>query len=306
MQEDEAKEINTTITIHVAAVNEPQPLLLLSQYTTSEDVLKPGSQFTLGVTLQNAGAADARAVMITFGTVESSGDDSGDSDTGGGSQSSTTPSPTFAPLGTAGVTFIGDITSGSTADVDQEFLITGGVKTGIYNLPVTLQYALSDETAKQNTLNISLVVIVPPRLRVSMPEPLPESANTGEPLPLMLELVNDGENDLNLTTATFSAANAEIMEGAEIRLERLESEDDTLIGALIMPQEEGEVEITVSIDYLNDLNQPGSIVQTYSLMAVMPPPPVEEPIDPGPQVVEPEPEVDWFGQALLALLGLGS
>src|SRR5690606_27831100 len=256
--DDEAKETQTTITVNVATVSQPQPLLLLSKYTTSEEVLQPGSRFTLGVTLHNAGAADARSTMITFGTVASSGDSGGDSDTGGssgGSQTSTTPSTTFAPLGTAGLAYIGDIAIGSMVDVDQEFLITGGVNTGIYSLPVTLQYALPDGTAKQSTLNISLVVIVPPRLRVSLPGPLPETVNTGEPVPLVLELVNEGRTDLNLTGATVTATNAEVIEGAEIPLERLKSEDDTRINALIMPQEEGMVEITVTIQYLNDLNQ---------------------------------------------------
>lgn len=306
IQDGEAKESSTTMTVNVAEINQPQPLLLLSRYTTSEDVLQPGSRFTLGVTLQNAGAADARSVMITFGTVETSGDSGGDSGSGGSGSQSTTPSTTFAPLGTAGLAYVGDIAAGSAVEVDQEFLITGSVNTGIYNLPVTLQHILADGTVKQSALNVSLVVIVPPRLRVTLAEPLPEMANTGEPFPLMLELVNDGRTDLNLTTASVEAGSAEVVDGAETRLERIKSEDDTRLNALIVPQEEGTVDITVTIHYLNDLNQPGSIVHTYSLQAVMPPPPVEEPIDPGPVVVPPEPEVDWFGQALMALLGLGS
>jgi uncharacterized repeat protein (TIGR01451 family) len=306
VQDGEARETSTMITVSVAEVNQPQPLLLLSQYTTSEEVLQPGSRFVLSLMVQNAGAAEARAAMLTFGTVESS--DSGDSSTGGGggSQSSTTPSATFAPLGTAGLVYIGDIAADSATEVSQEFLITGGVKTGIYNLPVTLQYTLADGTARQSTLNISLVVIVPPRLRISLSQPLPESPSTGEPFPVLLELINEGSSDLSLTVASVSADNAEVIEGAETRLERLKSEDDTRLSALIMPQEEGLVEITVSIDYLNDLNQLESIVRTYSVTAVMPPPPLEEPVDYGPIIEEPEPETDWFGQLLMALLGLGS
>jgi hypothetical protein len=150
------------------------------------------------------------------------------------------------------------------------------------------------------------VVIVPPRLQINLINPLPEMVNAGEPAPLMLELVNGGRTSLNLLNATFSAQNAEVWEGADIRLSSLKVDDDTSLNALIMPLEEGPFEVTLTINYLNDLGQPSSIEHTYIAEAVTPPPPVDEPVDMPPVIVEPEPEINWFGRALMALLGLGS
>jgi hypothetical protein len=250
--------------------------------------------------------------MVTFGTVQTTGDngggdDSDDSSSGSSSQSSTTPSTTFAPLGTAGLVYLGDILSGASVEASQEFMVTGGVTSGIYNLPITLQYTLPDGTAKQSSLSISMVVMVPPRLLVTTPSPLPETVTTGETIALALELLNRGRSDLNLTEALVSAQNAEIMDDStEIRLEKLKVDDDTILNAIFTPQEEGPVEVTVTINYLNDLNQPGSIVHSYNLEAVAPPPPPDEPVDMPPLPVEPEPEINWLGQAMMALLGLGS
>ena len=104
----------------------PAPLLLLAAYETGVDTLQPGTRFTLTVDIQNAGTANAANTIITFGTVTSTGNGSGDSSTGSNGSStggtSSTPSSTFAPLGSAGLSFIGDIETGElvqeVTDVD--------------------------------------------------------------------------------------------------------------------------------------------------------------------------------------------
>lgn len=180
--------------------------------------------------------------------------------------------------------------------MNQTFIVSGSVTSGIYNLPVTLQYTLPDGANKQDALNISLVVIVPPNLQITPPNPLPESVNAQEPVSLALELVNGATTILKLTHAEVTATNGEVLDGASIPLDTLAAEEDTSLSALIMPLEEGTLEVTVTLHYVDDLNQPQTIVLTYEAEVQMPPPPPEE---------TPEP-VNWFGRTMMALLGLGS
>ena len=269
--------------------------------------MQPGTRFTLDITLQNVGLANANSTTVTFGTVQSNtgGEpptDPNNPDNGG----SVTPSTTFAPLGTAGISYVGELSASSSVDIAQEFIVAGDVTTGIYTLPITVQYTLADGTKSQSTLNLSLVVIAPPRLRINPQNPLPESVTAGEPVPLMLELANVGRRGIDLTDASVSALNGEVLEGTLIQLETLATDDDTTLNALIMPLEEGTLEVSVTIAYLNELGQSASIDLTYSAQVNPAPEPIEEPFEPEPIVVEPEPEVNWFGRIVMALVGLGS
>lgn len=307
MQDGEVKQVVTGITVNVAKVDQPLPLILLAGYNAGVDVLKPGTRFTLDITLQNLGLSTAVATTVTFGTVQSNTGGEppttpGNPDNGG----SVTPSTTFAPLGTAGVSYVGDLGASSSTNISQEFIVAGDVTTGIYNLPITVQYSLTDGTKSQTTLNLSLVVIASPRLRINPQNPLPEFVTAGEPLPLMLELANIGRRAIDLTDATISATNSEILDGSLILLETLAADDDNSLNALIMPMEEGEIEVTVTINYLNELGQADAIELHYSALVNPAPPPIDEPFEPEPVVVEPEPEVDWFGRFIMALVGLGS
>lgn len=304
-QDGEAKEVNTGITVEIALVEQSEPLLLLTSYETDLDVLKPGSRFTLDINLQNVGTAMANATIVTFGTIQSSGGTGGEGATGD-SQTSTTPSTTFAPLSTAGVHYIGDIAAEGSIDLSQDFIVAGNVTSGIYSLPITLQYDLPDGTNKQESINLSLVVIAPPRLRINPPNPLPEAVNMGEPVTLSLNIANMGQTTVDLEKATISTNNGEIMEGETVQLEPLQADDDTTLNVTIMPMEEGPLDVEVAIDYLNGLGQLETIKLTYASEVMAPPPPPDEPQMPTEPEPEPEPEIDWFGRIVMALLGLGS
>ena len=67
--------------------------------------------------------------------------------------------------------------------------------------------------------------------------------------------------------------------------------------------------MTVTLRYLDDLNQERTIVRTYETEAIAPPPPPDDPMIGQP--VMPEPQVedgddDVVGRFLRGLLGLGS
>ncbi len=310
LEDGEAKESAASLTVPVGKVDLPVPLLLLVSYDTGQtDDLRPGDRFTLKVVLSNVASADAQDTLVTFGTVQSSGTDTSGGGNGGGQQTDTTsPSTTFAPQGNAGRTFIGAFPANSTTEITQEFIVSGSVNSGIYNLPITLQYLLPDNTVKQDVLNVSLVVIAPVRLRINPPQPMPEFVNAGDVVPISLELVNYGKNSINLLSASFSATNAEVMDGAEIPLETLNADGDTSVSGMVMPLEEGEMDVTFTLNYLDDLNQPRTLELTFNAVVEAPIPIIDDGGIDFPPIIEPTPEPDnnWLGRAIMALLGLGS
>jgi hypothetical protein len=323
LQNGDSKESDGSLTIPIEEVVAPAPVMLLKSYDTGDNTLQPGDRFTLTMTLQNVGLADAANLLVTFGTVQASGGDSGGGDSSGsgsgsggstgGSSSSTTPSTTFAPLGGGGTVYVGNIAAnGGENTVTQDFIVNGGVTSGVYSLPVTLRYQSPGGETAQDTLNASIVVVVPPDLKTILQTPFSDPSNVGDALPFSVQLVNQGANSVKLTHAEVTSENADIYDGADTPLTPLSNGDDTVVNATIAPSAEGPVTVTLTVHYINDLNQEQTLVESYSFQAVMPPPPPPE-MTPepgtGPEVV-PTPETpstqELMGQFIMGLLGLGS
>ncbi len=301
-QDTEPKESTTSMTIVVARVIRPEPLILLQDYSLGDDVetLSPGDRFTLSLTLQNVGEGDAPGVLVTFGTVEGGTSSNGTPPSGG----SITPSSAFAPLGAGDTLFLGTLAAGGNLALEQEFIVNSSVTSGIYSLPITVRYQKSDASVDQQNLRASVIVIAPLRLQTSLESPLPETLNTGEPYPVTLQLVNQGTTTINMISASVTAENAEIVDGAEALLSPIRADDDDSLTALIMPQEEGEFSVTFSLRYTDDLNRERTMDLTFAGAAVTPPP-FEPPPEIIPEMPVEEEEENFLGRLLLGFLGLG-
>lgn len=297
-QNGETHEVSSSIMVNVVASSRPQPLLLLVSYQNSLENLQPGSRFNLSIELENAGAAAAQNTLITFGTGQA---EAGDAET--------MLSVSFAPLGSAGLDFVGDIESGASISSSQEFMVSGSLASGIYPLPITLQYTLPDGTSKTETLNISLVVIAPPQLQFSPQQPLPETVYAGDFVPLSIEIINNG-HDVNFQEALFTVDNGEIIEGANIDLNILKEGEETSIEAMLLPSEEGDLNLSLTLHYNDELNQAQSIVLTYSSLVIAAPSiedlSFEDPIIYEEELIPEETNSNWFGRMMMAFFGLGS
>jgi hypothetical protein len=317
LQDGESKQVASSMTVEIARVETAMPMLLLDSYDTGKDALQPGERFTLTMVIRNVGAADAVNALLTFGSVETSGSPpSGSGDNGGnpnpsnpgsGGSTTVTPSTTFAPLGTGDTLYLGTLSGAEDATIAQEFIVSGTVDSGIYNLPVTLRYTRPDGTSGQDSLRVSVVVVAPPRLQITAQGQLPENVNVGEPLSLSWQVRNLGRKSVNLTFARVETSNGEVLDGALAFAGTLRADEDLILNAAVMPTEDGPLTITLSLSYFDDLNREQSIVETLDTVAASPPP-----VDAGPPEETPPPPVtdaeddDWLGRLLLGLLGLGS
>jgi hypothetical protein len=305
LQDGEARTVNTSITINVSETQSPAPLFLLVSYSTGADVLQPGDRFTLTVTIQNVGVLDANDLLVSFGTVDAA-------DTG--TPSAPTTSTAFAPVDAGGTVYIGEMAGGEEIVLSQNFVVNGTVTSGIYNLPITLRYTKPDGTPASETLRASIVVIVPPRIRI-LPQGLPESANVGETLLFSAEMINIGRTDINITFANVSVENGEVVDGAETYIGTLRAGQTNSVEATILPLEEGELTITLTLNYLDDFNQEQTITESFVLEAIFFVPPTDDFFGGGgeggefPPVEEIPPTTssgDILGRLLLGFLGLGS
>lgn len=310
LQGTELKEFTGTLTLNVAQVQAPEPLLLLEEYEISQPDLKPGDRFTLTARIANVGTGAVSNLLATFGSVS---DDVGSGTDGGTGGSTTTPSSTFAPLGTGGSIFVGTLRpDGDTATLEQSFIVSGSAKSGVYTLPITLRYPNAKREIIKTALSISVIVVAPPELQF-VDAPLPSEAYIGETQTISIAFTNIGARDVAFRSAAVVAENAEVIDGAEVFIGTVKAGEEGSLMAAVMPSGEGPVTVTVNLHYIDELNQPRTIVRTYETVAVeMPPMPTDDPSmfppeeTPVPEIA-PEPTfADVLGKGLLGLLGLGS
>ncbi len=316
LQDDEPQTVNSGVTIEVGERRVSAPLFILDSYSTDPAALSPGDRFTLSLTVVNAGDTLAGDVLLLFGGVNQTPQPTPSGGNSGGSPTPTSSSPqltgaTFAPTGAGATRFVGDIAAnGGRIEIEQEFIVSGSVQSGIYDLPVTLRYTTASGTTAQETLQANLVVRTRPRLRITLDESVIQPINVGEPSPVTVRVINIGRQDVSLTLARVSVDGGELLEGSESFVGPMRAGEERTIDATVLVQEEGTVELRFSVDYLDDFNQEQSIETEFALEAVIP----EIPDDlfppgelPGLDSLPPsEPERDWLARLVLALMGLGS
>jgi len=303
LQDGESQQITTSISLMVAEVIEKSPLLLLESYSSGQDdPLQPGQQFEFEMALQNAGSVDISDLLVTFGTVDSSSNSGSETGTSSVSDSTVTPSDSFAIYGSGGTALLGDLAAGTAASLTQGFIVSSDLTSGIHNLPITLQYRVADGTITQQTLNASLIVVMPPRIRLTVTDTLDDPLTAGEEYTLNLQIANLGSSQVMLTEIRATGENVTISEGENVQLDPMDGSDDTTENITFEAQSEGAYTITVEVDYIDDLNQTQSVTTTVSgEVTAAQPQPRQRPM---PEVTQVEDE-NLFGRLLLGFLGFG-
>jgi hypothetical protein len=314
LQGGESQQLTSTIGLDIAAVNTPQPVILLESFSSGATALTPGMRFTLEFTLKNVGQSDATDMLVTFGSMDVSSNPPPQNDNGtptgggsGGNNSNTTPSANFAPVGSGNTLYAGTLAAGESMTLTQEFIVNVKIESGIQTLPISLRFRTENGETGQATLPASLLIVVPPRLQVDLQDPLPPTVNVGEPLPVTLIINNIGTTIEVLERAAVSTENGEVLEGATTPIGIIRADDDAQISAVLMPSAEGVLRFTFTLHYIDDLNEARTLDYTFSVDAVQPPemPTPEFPLEPIP-TPEPTPEPDdLLGDLLLGFLGLG-
>ncbi|MCA9893874.1 MAG: hypothetical protein KC615_12890, partial [Anaerolineae bacterium] len=304
LQDNESRQGTASISLVIEELQASSPLLLLQSYSTGEDILEPGQHFTFDMTLQNAGSVDVSNLLVTFGSVSTSSSNSSNSSQSETSTTSTS-SDDFAIYGSGDTVLLGDLVAGNTIHLTQDFIASSELSSGIHSLPITLQYVDAEGSEQQKSLSASVMVIVPPRLRLTAADELDETLTAEEEYTLTLSIENLGSSEVLLTDMSATGDNIEVTEGAEILLDPLQSDDDTSESVSFTPVDEGDYTLTISVNYINDLNQVETITQTYSGAVEAAAEVVRTPPQMLTQEETTEDSGDLIGRLLLGFLGFG-
>jgi len=242
------------------AISRPQ--LVITGYTTSVSPLQPGVQFTLQLTIDNTGTSAARqVVMIAGGGSASSG--GGETPQPGGISGGSGQFSTFAPVEGSNVQSLGDVPQGSEIQAGQKLIVNVAVTPGAYPFPISFSYV--DDKGKPYTDDqvITLLVYNLPNVDISFyRDPNPISA--GMPNQLPLQVVNLGKTlvvlgNMRVTTAAGAIENGQALVGP------LDAGGYFTLDSTLIPDSPGSLELTVSVDYTDDFNEPRTISQMLTV-----------------------------------------
>ncbi len=297
-----------TLTPTVTSVPNLRPQIIITGYKTEPTQLEPGFEFLLDLNAENVGKSTAQRVNMILGGGSSSGGNAGQGtpDTGGVSGGSSNLA-NFAPLASSNVQFLGDIPVGITVNIQVRLIVNTTTLPGAYSLPISFTYVGENGGTFTDDQVITLLVYTPPKLEVNFyrdPGPL----YVGQPNMLPIQVVNLGRQTVVLGNMTISAPDASL-ENNTILVGPLDPGGYFTLDAIMIPDLAGPLELTITINYSDDFNQPALITDTIAveiLEAEMPViEPGEEGLEPGGEFVpqETQPETLW-GKLLRFLRGL--
>ena len=285
-----------------------RPQLVIKAYKTNVDPLQPGSMFDLTMEIENLGTSTARSVsMVLGGGVIPDSTAGGTPVPGGGGTSSGADLANFAPLGSSNVIFIGDIGVNEKVTTTAQMIVNTNTAPGAYSFKISFTYDNTSGFRLVNDQAITLLVMTLPQVEVGFyRSPDPFFAQSPGTLPL--QVTNLGRKQVVLGNMLVTTDGG-IVENNTALVGILDPGGYFTLDSVLIPDQEGPLELAVRINYTDDFNQPREIEQ---ILAVEVMPPMEMPIlDPGeltPDTAIPEPET--FFQKVLrffrGLLGLDS
>lgn len=231
-----------------------QPRLVLTTYfVTPETALQPGGVFDLTLNITNVGDAAARNVVLTLGGE-------------GGQQLAP-----FALLNSGNLRFIATIAANETIEVVQKLIVDGTADSGFYTLPIDFSYDDEQATPLTAAQVINLLIEEQPQFRISFYRPVAVGM-VDQPLDLPVEVVNIGRNLVNVSTLTITSLDMQVDNNA-VYIGPLDGSTSGSLEAIALPQTSGELLVEVTVNYLDDFNQPQIYMETLTVQ-------VEEPFQP--------------------------
>jgi hypothetical protein len=246
--------------------------LVITGYSSSVDPLQPGEQFALNMTVQNVGNASAQRVTMIVGGGSSGG--GGGTAVPGGVSGGGGDFSNFAPVGASNVQSLGDLKAGEKIQAVQNLVVNVSTNPGAYPLRVTFSYLNDKNEIISDEQVITLLVYSLPNVNVSFYRPL-DPFFVGQPGMLPIQIVNVGRRlavlgDVRVTTDGGFIENGTSLVGS------LEAGGFFTLDAMLTPDQPGTLTLNVSIDYVDDFNQPRTIEKTLEVevmeQSIEPPP----------------------------------
>ena len=288
-----------------------RPQLVISSYGTDLEILQPGSQFTLQLSVKNVGNANAQRVTMIVGGGSAHGSIPGGTPEPGGTSGAGGEFTNFAPLGSSNVQPIGDMAVSETAQASQALIVNVTTNPGAYSMKISFAYLDEHGNIFTDDQVITLLVYSVPTVEVSFyMEPPPFFA--GQPNMLPLQVTNLGKKSVVFGNMRVSAEGAQLFNNVYL-VGFLDTGGYTSLDASLIPDQPGPLELLVTVDYVDDFNQSQTITKTIPIEVLEAPvyePPPESPEGSGgsgePMPLPEEPFWQKVWRFLKGLLGLDS
>ncbi len=235
--------------------------LVITSYASTVDPLQPGEQFQLGLTVQNMGNTSAKHVTMIVGG-GSSGESGGTPQPGGVSGSSG-EFTNFAPVNASNIQSLGDIPAGGGLQVLQNLIVNVSTNPGAYPVKITFSYVNSKGEVVNDDQVITLLVYSLPNVDVSFYRPL-DPFFAGEPGALPIQIVNLGKRSTVLGNMKIEATGG-TLDPASTLVGSLDPGGYFTFDSTLFPDAAGPMDLTITIDYTDDFNQPRTLTRILSL-----------------------------------------
>jgi len=229
--------------------------LVITSYSSNVEPLQPGQQFALNLKVQNMGNVNAqRITMIVGGGSSGSG---GLTPQPGGVSGGSGDFANFAPVGASNVQSLGDLNSGETIQVTQNLIVNVSTNPGAYPVRITFSYLNDRNEVIDDEQVITLLVYSLPSVNVSFYRP-PDPFFAGQLGMLPIQVVNVGKRftvfgDIKIETRGGMIENGTSLVGS------LDAGGYFTLDAMLTPDQPGPMSLDITIDYIDDFNQPRTI-----------------------------------------------
>lgn len=280
--------------------------LVISNYQTDTSPLQPGTRFTLGLQVFNAGNADAKRVtMIVGGASLPPKNGENDPTNPGNFNASGGEFTNFSPVGASNVQSLGDLAAGATLTAEQPLIVNVTTNPGAYSLKISFAYLDAKGNVLIDDQVISLLVYTLPVVEINFYRPA-DPFFVGQPGQLPLQIVNLSRKSFVFGNMQVSTQNGHL-ENSSIFIGTLDPGGYFPLDAMLIPDLPGPLELLVTVAYTDDFNQPQIISQVLSV-EVMEAPPIDPGFEPGmgpgenPGGFPPEAGPETFWQKVLRFL----
>lgn len=232
-----------------ALTPQPQALPIIESYTSDPTRPNPGQTLDLRLHIRNVGSQPVQNLTIDFGTAATT--------------SGTTSTTVFAPVGTGNVRYLPVVGVGETIPLDMQFIVNGSASAGTYVVPIEMTYDGPDDKPVERTEQITLLVSVPPQLRIDYYQPV------GQPLPntpfdVSVEVINQGRSTVDIGTVDLTGEGLDIENGSGY-VGPLEASQSGTVDAQMTASTGGSYSILVTVHYVDDFFQNQVVTETLPL-----------------------------------------
>ena len=236
--------------------------LVITAYQASVDPLQPGETFELAVNVQNMGNTAAKSITMIVGG-GSSGGSSGTPQPGGVSGGGG-EFTNFAPVGASNIQSLGDISAGAGIQVKQNLIVNVSTAPGAYPMKITFSYVNDKGEVINDDQVITLLVYSLPRVDLGFYRS-PDVLFAGQPNALPIQAVNLGKRTAVLGNMTITTDNG-MLETDTTLVGSLDAGGYFTFDASVIPDTAGPLNLTLTIEYTDDFNQPRTITKTLDLV----------------------------------------